>query len=180
MSDETTGLAELTVEVVSSYVANHNIRPEDVPAFIASTHAAIAALTSAPAAPGDAEAKPEYTPAVSARKSLASRDHIISLVDGKPYKTLRRHLATHGLTPDQYRERYGLKADYPMVAPSYSETRKALAQKIGLGRKVKDVAAVVADTATSVVKKVTAPKKETAPKKPRATRKKAAPEAAAA
>jgi predicted transcriptional regulator len=74
---------------------------------------------------------------VTVRRSLASKDHIISLIDGKPYKTLRRHLFRHGLTPEQYRERYGLKPDYPMVAPSYSEVRRSMAQKIGLGRKRK-------------------------------------------
>jgi predicted transcriptional regulator len=77
----------------------------------------------------------EHVPAVTVRKSLASPDKIISLIDGKPYSTLKRHLAGHGLTPDQYRERYGLKADYPMTAPAYSEKRKALAKKIGLGAK---------------------------------------------
>jgi predicted transcriptional regulator len=76
-----------------------------------------------------------FTPAVTARKSLASKDHIISMIDGKSYKTLRRHLSTHGLTPEQYRERYNLKPDYPMVAETYSEARRAMAQKIGLGRK---------------------------------------------
>lgn len=75
------------------------------------------------------------SPRVSVRKSLASRDHIISMIDGKPYRTLRRHLTTHGLTPDDYRQRYGLKPDYPMVAPSYSESRSAMAKTIGLGRK---------------------------------------------
>ena len=74
---------------------------------------------------------------MTVRKSLASRDHIISLIDGKPYKTLRRHLAGHGLTPDDYRERYGLKADYPMVAPGYAEVRRDISKKIGLGRKRK-------------------------------------------
>lgn len=77
----------------------------------------------------------EYTPAVSVRKSLASPDHIISMIDGKAYKTLRRHLSTNGLTPEEYRARYGLKADYPMVAPSYSEARRSMAKTIGLGRK---------------------------------------------
>jgi predicted transcriptional regulator len=72
---------------------------------------------------------------VTVRKSLSSPDHIISLIDGKPYKTLRRHLSRHGMTPEQYRERYGLKADYPMVAPAYAERRRDLAKKIGLGRK---------------------------------------------
>jgi predicted transcriptional regulator len=72
---------------------------------------------------------------VTARKSLANPDSIISMIDGKPYKTLRRHLSTNGKTPEEYRERYGLKADYPMVAASYSEARRAMAHKIGLGRK---------------------------------------------
>lgn len=78
---------------------------------------------------------PRQAPAVSVRKSLASKDHIISMIDGKPYRTLRRHLSTHGLTPEEYRERYNLRADYPMVAPSYSEARRAMAHKIGLGAK---------------------------------------------
>ncbi len=77
----------------------------------------------------------DHPPAVSVRKSLASADHIISMIDGKPYKTLRRHLSTHGLTPDDYRQRYGLKADYPMVAPGYSKARSSMAKSIGLGRK---------------------------------------------
>lgn len=72
---------------------------------------------------------------MSVRKSLASKDHIISLIDGKPYKTLRRHLSGHNLTPETYRERYGLKPDYPMVAENYSKARREMAQKIGLGRK---------------------------------------------
>jgi predicted transcriptional regulator len=66
---------------------------------------------------------------------LASKDHIISMIDGKPYRTLRRHLSTHGLSPDEYRRRYNLKPDYPMVAESYSEQRRAMAKKIGLGSK---------------------------------------------
>jgi predicted transcriptional regulator len=82
---------------------------------------------------GSSEAASEYTPAVTVRKSLGSREHLISLIDGKPYKSLRRHLSTHGLTPEQYRERYKLKPDYPMVAPDYSEARRAMAHKIGLG-----------------------------------------------
>ena len=73
---------------------------------------------------------------VSARKSLRSRDHIISMIDGKPYKTLKRHLSGHGLTPEQYRERYKLPVSYPMVAESYSAARREMAKRIGLGRKV--------------------------------------------
>ena len=95
----------------------------------------------------DAVDTTEYTPAVSVRKSLASKDHIISMIDGKPYRTLRRHLSTHGLTPDEYRARYKLKPDYPMVAPAYSEARRAMAKKIGLGRKPKTPAETTAASA---------------------------------
>ena len=69
------------------------------------------------------------------RKSLANPDVIISMIDGKPYKTLTRHLSTNGLTPAEYRERYGMKADYTMTAPSYSAIRREMAKRIGLGRK---------------------------------------------
>ena len=98
-------------------------------------HDTVTALLGATGAATPTEPMPDYSPAVSIRKSLASKDHIISMVDGKPYKTLRRHLATHGMTPGEYRERYGLKSDYPMVAENYSESRRAMAKKIGLGRK---------------------------------------------
>ncbi|WP_371262449.1 MucR family transcriptional regulator [Sphingobium sp. AP50] len=74
-----------------------------------------------------------FTPAVSVRKSLASSAHIISLIDGRPYKTLKRHLASHGLTPQDYRNRYKLPKDYPMVAAEYSAARRAVAEKLGLG-----------------------------------------------
>jgi predicted transcriptional regulator len=131
-----TNTVELATELTIAWLSNPNTRTnaDDVPAFLQSMHAAVGRLAS----PDDAEpeqATQEFTPAVSVRKSLASRDHIISMIDGKPYRTLRRHLTTHGLTPDEYRQRYGLKPDYPMVAPSYSESRSAMAKTIGLGRK---------------------------------------------
>ena len=136
MTDDTNSI-ELATELTIAWLANPNTRTtaDDVPAFLQSMHAAVTKLggeqsVDAPEAPAQ-----EYTPAVTARKSLASKDHIISMVDGKPYKTLRRHLATNGMTPAEYRERYNLKADYPMVAEAYSESRRAMAKKIGLGRK---------------------------------------------
>lgn len=98
-------------------------------------HEAVVSLGEAPVKQPEAEPAPKHEPAVTVRKSLSSPDHIISLIDGKPYKTLRRRLSGHGMTPEQYRERYGLKNDYPMAAPAYAETRRALAKKIGLGRK---------------------------------------------
>ena len=136
---EDSNLVEMTIEVVASYVAHNNLRPDDVPSFIAQTHAAIAALTKTeePAPEMAADSEPTHEPAVTVRKSLASRAHIISLIDGKPYKTLKRHLSRHGLTPAEYRQRYGLKSDYPMTAPAYSEHRRDVAKTLGLGRKPK-------------------------------------------
>lgn len=128
---------ELATELTIAWLSNPNTRAsgEDVPAFLRTMHDAVSNLAAATSStPSEAPAS-EYTPAVSVRKSLASKDHLISLIDGKPYKTLRRHLAGHGMTPDEYRQRYGLKADYPMVAETYSQARRDMAKKIGLGRK---------------------------------------------
>ncbi len=134
---EENNLVAMTIEVVASYVAHNNIRPEDVPDFIAKTHAAITGIAKEPETPAEETpaAEPEFTPAVSVRKSLASPDHILSMIDGKPYKSLKRHLSSHGLTPAEYRVRYGLKSDYPMVAPGYSAHRREVAKRLGLGRK---------------------------------------------
>jgi predicted transcriptional regulator len=139
MAEEATDLnaVELATELTIAWLGNPNTRTsaEEVPAFLGKMHDTVSALLGSSSAQPEPQAEAEHTPAVSVRKSLASKDHIISMIDGKPYKTLRRHLATHGLTPAEYRERYGLKADYPMVAESYSESRRAMAKKIGLGRK---------------------------------------------
>jgi predicted transcriptional regulator len=134
---EPTNPVELATELTIAWLSNPNTRTnaDDVPAFLRSMHDAVARLSTAQAPAAEPAAGQEHVPAVTVRKSLASREHIISLIDGKPYKTLRRHLATNGLTPAEYRERYGLKADYPMVAPAYSESRSAMAKTIGLGRK---------------------------------------------
>lgn len=123
---------ELTIAWLGN--ANTNASADDVPAFLQKIYGLLNSLESSQ----DSEEQPEeaeYTPAVSVRKSLASKDHIISLIDGKPYKTLKRHLAGQGLTPDEYRQRYGLKPDYPMVSENYSQARREMAKKIGLGRK---------------------------------------------
>jgi predicted transcriptional regulator len=127
-------LTELTVDLLGAFVSNNNVRAEDLPKLIAETHAALAAI-DAPAPAPDEEAAPEFQPAVSVRKSLGSRDHIISMIDGKPYRSLKRHLSANGLTPDEYRQRYRLPASYPMVAPGYSEQRREVAKRLGLGRK---------------------------------------------
>jgi len=141
MSEENNAASiELATELTIAWLGNPNVRAttDEVPAFLQKMHATIQKLSGTISnAAGDASGTSggrEFTPAVTVRKSLASRDHIISMIDGKPYKTLRRHLSTHGLTPEDYRARYGLKPDYPMVAPSYSEHRRAVAKQLGLGQ----------------------------------------------
>lgn len=136
--DEGFSPVELAAELVMAWLTNPNTRvdADDVPAALKAMHGAVVDLTGIPVTnEAVAEPQPAFAPAVTVRKSLASKDHIISMIDGKPYRTLKRHLSTNGLTPAEYRERYGLKPDYPMVAPSYSDARKAMALKIGLGRK---------------------------------------------
>ena len=121
----------MTVQLLSAYFSNNQVPAGDIAGIIEATRDALErkATVETPAAP-------EFVPAVSIRKSLSSREHIISMLDGKPYKTLKRHLATNGLTPAEYRERYNLPKDYPMIAPAYSEHRRAVAQQLGLGRRV--------------------------------------------
>ena len=157
---------ELATELTIAWLSNPNTRAtaEEVPAFLKSMHTAVGELSSPASAPGDDSeaASPEHVPAVTIRKSLASREHIISMIDGKPYKTLRRHLSTNGLTPDEYRQRYNLKPDYPMVAPAYSEHRRAMAHKIGLGargRAAKGAAAPASKSAAKAADKGTQPAK---------------------
>ncbi|MDO7835516.1 MucR family transcriptional regulator [Sphingobium sp. HBC34] len=120
----------LTVQLLSAYVANNSVDSGDLAGLIQSTRAALIGET----ATVEPET-PQYAPAVSIRKSLASSDHILSLIDGRPYKTLKRHLAANGLTPDEYRARYALPKSYPMVAPAYADMRRAVAQRTGLGQR---------------------------------------------
>ena len=133
---EQTNMLELATDLTIAWLSNPNTNAsaDDVPAFLEKIHSALSGVGLGQAAEQPVE--PEYTPAVTIRRSLSSKDHIISLIDGKPYKALRRHLTGHGLTPDDYRKRYGLKADYPMVSESYSQVRRDMAKKIGLGRKL--------------------------------------------
>ena len=119
-----------TTDIVVSYVANKSLGADDVSSLIRGIYGTLAGLGQESAAPA---ARPD--PAVSIRSSI-KRDHIVCLEDGKKMKMLKRHLMTdHGLTPDEYRARWGLASDYPMVAPDYADKRRDLAKKIGLGRK---------------------------------------------
>ena len=124
-------LAEMTSEVVAAYVAQNHVQPSELPNLIASVHAALGGLGK----PDVQAVEPEkLVPPVSIRKSVTD-EHLISMEDGKRYKSLKRHLGTRGLTPDQYRAKWGLPHDYPMVAPAYAAHRSALAKNIGLGRR---------------------------------------------
>ena len=125
-------LITLTADIVSAHVSNNAVHTGDVANLIAAVYGALNGL-GAPATAAEPE-KPKG--AVSLRSSIKP-DYLISMIDGKPYKMLRRHLGQHGYTPESYREAFGLPRDYPMVASSYAETRRALAHKIGLGRKPK-------------------------------------------
>ena len=123
-------LVELTVEIVSAYVAGNKVDLKEVPGLIASVHGSLQNLGNPVQ-----QAEP-LKPPVSIRRSITP-DYLVSLEDGKQYKSLKRHLAGKGLTPQQYRDKWGLPRDYPMVAPSYAEQRSMLAKKMGLGRKAK-------------------------------------------
>jgi predicted transcriptional regulator len=124
-------LIELTTEIVSAYVASNNVASNDLTNLIADVHSALHRTASGPVEPA-AEAQ---KPAVNVRKSVTA-DYIVCLEDGQKFKSLKRHLRTHyDLTPEQYREKWGLPADYPMVAPNYAKARSALAKEMGLGQK---------------------------------------------
>ncbi|MEM8917215.1 MAG: MucR family transcriptional regulator [Pseudomonadota bacterium] len=131
MSDENSArdeiLVTLTSEIVAAHVSNNNVAVSDLPLIINSVHAAMLRLT------GRAEDLPE--PAVSIKSSIKP-DYIVCLEDGKKLKMLKRHLMTSfQMTPDDYRQRWGLPANYPMVAPNYAKKRRELAKAIGLGKK---------------------------------------------
>ncbi|MCC6734653.1 MAG: MucR family transcriptional regulator [Bauldia sp.] len=123
-------LIDLTADIVSAYVANHSVPAGDLPGLIAEVHQALMRTHS-----GTNEPEPEpLKPAVNPKKSVFP-DYIICLEDGKKFKSLKRHLRTHyDLSPEEYREKWGLAPDYPMVAPNYAAARSALAKKMGLGQ----------------------------------------------
>ena len=131
MAIEENTVIELTAEIVSAYVAKNRVPVAGLADLIASTSASLRKLGDV--APAQ-EAAP--TPAVNPKKSVHA-DYIVCLEDGKKFKSMKRHLGAHGLTPSQYRAKWGLAADYPMVAPNYAAARSEMAKKIGLGRKAK-------------------------------------------
>ncbi|GAM05814.1 MULTISPECIES: MucR family transcriptional regulator [Novosphingobium] len=123
-------LITLTSDIVAAHVSNNSVTVDDLPSLINNVYGALAGLGGTTAVE---EEKPE--PAVSVRASIKP-DYIVCLEDGKKLKMLKRHLMTHyNMTPEEYRARWNLPADYPMVAPNYAEKRRELAKKIGLGRK---------------------------------------------
>ena len=125
-------LITLTADIVAAHVSNNSVAVNDLPQLIQNVHGALSALGGKPDLP---EAKPE--PKVPIRSSVKP-DYLVCLEDGKKLKMLKRHLMTHyNMTPDQYRQKWGLAADYPMVAPNYAEQRRTLAKSIGLGTKRK-------------------------------------------
>ncbi len=128
---ESNDFIELTADIVSAYVSNNTVAASDLPNLIADVHSALSRIIGGVEAPAPVEAP---KPAVSVRKSVTP-DYIICLEDGKKFKSLKRHLRTqYNMTPEQYREKWGLPADYPMVAPNYAAARSALAKEMGLGQ----------------------------------------------
>lgn len=122
-------IVDLVAGIVSAFVSHNSVPTSDLPALIASTHSALSSLGAEPA-PAPVE---KVAPAVSIKKSITP-DFLICLEDGKKFKSLKRHLRTaYDMTPEQYRAKWGLPTDYPMVAPAYAEARSTLAKKMGLG-----------------------------------------------
>jgi predicted transcriptional regulator len=125
-----TNVVDLAADIVSAYVSNNSVPTGDLPALISAIHTALSNVGN----PQAAEA-PRGEPAVPIKRSITP-DHLISLFDGKKYKSLKRHLRTsHNMTPEQYRSHWGLSPDYPMVAPNYAKARSELAKSMGLGQK---------------------------------------------
>jgi predicted transcriptional regulator len=126
---EQESLVELTAKIVSAYVSNNSVGAADLPQLISDTHAALTRANNNLLEPERDELKPK----IAVKKSVMP-DYIICLEDGKKFKSLKRHLRTHyNLSPEEYREKWGLPHDYPMVAPNYARARSDLAKKMGLG-----------------------------------------------
>ncbi len=132
--NQTADLVDLSCNLVCAYVSNNSIRATDLPDLIRTVHAALNGLSNG-STQAAAKAEAEKPTVAQVRKSVMP-DGIVSFLDGKTYQTLKRHLSSHGLDPHSYRARFGLPADYPMVAPNYAKRRSDLAKNIGLGRVV--------------------------------------------
>jgi len=152
-ASDNTELLSLTADIVSSHVSNNSVAVSDLPGLIANVYTALSGLGS-----NVTPEKVQQEPAVSVRASIKP-DYIVCLEDGKKLKMLKRHLMTsYGLTPDAYRSKWGLPADYPMVAPNYAERRRSLAIRIGLGNK----RPVVAEAPAKPAPKTRGPRKNAA------------------
>jgi MucR family transcriptional regulator, transcriptional regulator of exopolysaccharide biosynthesis len=131
MNNDTSGsFIELTADIVSAYVSNNSVSAGEIPNLINQVHAALVRVSA-----GQSDAQPEpLKPAISVKKSITP-DHLVCLEDGKKFKSLKRHLRTqYNMTPETYREKWGLPPDYPMVAPNYAAARSQLAKQMGLGQ----------------------------------------------
>jgi predicted transcriptional regulator len=127
--DNRTDLVEITARIVSAYVGANQVAPQDIPAIVRTVHSTLRDL----AGPSVAASEAFLEPAVSVKKSVTP-DFIICLEDGKKFKSLKRHLRTrYGMTPEEYRTKWALPHDYPMVAPNYAKARSDLAKRMGLG-----------------------------------------------
>ncbi len=135
---------ELAADIVSAFVSNNSVPATDLPALISSVHSALQNVGN----PAQTQPTTKPTPAVPVKKSITP-DAIISLEDGNPYKSLKRHLTGRGMTPAQYREKWGLPRDYPMVAPNYAAKRSELAKSMGLGQQRKGITRMAAKTAAT-------------------------------
>ena len=158
---------DMTADIVGAYISNNRVTPAELPALITSIHNALAKVADGAAAPSE-DGTARATPA-QIKKSI-SPDTLISFEDGKPYKTLRRHLTLRGLTPETYRAKHGLPTDYPMTSPAYSAHRSELARNLGLGQQRRKSHAKAAPADEKVAE---APAAEAAPtaRKPRGRKK---------
>ncbi len=127
---ENVTLIEMTVDVIAAYISNNHIRATELPELISTVHASLTGMGSAPMA----EPEPgKLVPHVSIRKSITD-DYLISQENGQRYQSLKKHLTKHGLTPEQYRTKWGLPVDYPMIAPAYARERSKMAKAYGFGK----------------------------------------------
>lgn len=136
MNEEAERTRELVAEVAAAYFSNSHVNPSEIPNVISQIAASLQQISGAQQSGGQTEeaAAPKKASAAQVRKSITP-DALISFEDNRPYKTLRRHLSGRGLSPEQYREKYGLPSDYPMVAPNYSAMRSEMARNLGLGQR---------------------------------------------